>query len=151
MRVQQEIADVFPWPFSARPRAEKLDGIAIRLRPLAIPLERFVKPPPEVFLLLFFRDQAPLEQRCSSRSTLHRLVPAELPLVESEAVNRIDVGSASDLVMAENSGFKENTNGAGCACASFNRVSLEEAMKFGRKRRRHHGMGGWRIDAEGGA
>ena len=142
---------MLPWPLGARPRAEKLNGIAVGLRPLTVSLQSFVKPPPEVFLLLFFRDQAPLERRCSSRSTLHRLVPAELPLVESEAVNRIDVGGASDLVVAENSGFKENKNRAGFARTSFDREPLEDAMKFGRKLRRHHRIGGRRIDAEGGA
>ena len=102
MRAQQEIADVLPWPFGARPRTEKLHGIAVRLRPPAVSLERLVKPPAEILFLLFFRNQPALERCRSGRGALHRFVPAKLPLVESEAVDGINIRGASDLVMAEN-------------------------------------------------
>src|SRR5262245_54459733 len=102
VRTQQKIANVLPRPLGARPRTEKLHGIAVRLRPLAVSLERFVKPPPKVFFLLFFPDQPALERGCRACSALHRFVPAAFPLVESEAVNDIDVRRTADLMMSEN-------------------------------------------------
>ena len=148
MRAQQEIADVLPRPLGARPRTEKLDRIAIRLRPLAVSLERFVKPPAEIFLLLFFRDQPALERRRSARGALHRFVPAELPLVESEAVDGINIRGAPDLVMAENPGLKENPHRLALAGSGLDGKPLEHAMQFGGKLRRDQRVGRRRIDAE---
>ena len=133
MRAQQEIADGLPWPFGARPRTEKLDGIAIRLRPLPVSLEHFVKPPAEIFFLLFFRDQPALERRGSAGGALHRFVPAKLPLVESEAVDRINVRGAADLVMSENPGLEENPHRLALAGSGLDGEPLEHAMQFGGK------------------
>ncbi len=125
-----------PWPFGAGPRTKKLHGIAIRLRPLPVSLERFVKPPAEILLLLLFRDQPALERRGSAGGALHRFVPAKLPLVESEAVDSINVGGAPDLVMAKNPGFEENPHWLALAGSSLDGESLEHAMQFGGKLRR---------------
>ena len=135
VRAQQEIADMLPWPLGARPWAEKLHGIAVRLRPLAVSLERFVKPPAEILLLLFFRDQPALERRCSGRGALHRFVPAKLPLVESEAVDGINIRGAPDLVMAENPRLKENPHRLAFAGSGLDGEPLEHAMQFARKLR----------------
>src|SRR5262245_56725127 len=110
MSVVQEIADVLPRPFFARPRAKELDWVAIWLGPATIPLERFVEPPAEVLFLFRFTDEPRCQRRGGTGCVLHRFIPTALPPIEARAVHGVDVGCAPDLVVPEYSRFEKDQN-----------------------------------------
>src|SRR6266545_4654598 len=146
MRAQQKIADRFPWSFAARPRTEKLDGVAVWLRPAAVSLQHFVKPPAEIFFLFGFGSQPSIERSCGARGPLLCFVPTLFPLVESDTVDRVDVRSASDLVMTEDARFERDGHRAAFAGTGFDGEALQQAMQLLRELGRNKRVGRRRIN-----
>ena len=110
MRIEQEVAYVFPGALASRPRSEQLNWITVRLRPAAAGLQSFVQLPPQISLPLMIQNRAPFICIGDRRTVSPRDVPTPLPLIEPEPTYRINVGSSSHLVMTKNPRLKENAD-----------------------------------------
>ena len=107
VRIEQAIADVFPRPLTASPRAEELDWISIRLCPSPVTLQRLVEPPAQVRPSFPAGDPAAYLRAVGSSGALEGFIPSLLPAVEPNAAYSIDVSCAANLVMADHPGLKE--------------------------------------------
>src|SRR5262249_15968653 len=82
VRAEQPVADVFPRAFGARPRAEELDRVTVRLGPPPVTLQRFVEPPAKVVHRLGLRDDLPHGRINGLRRAPAGVLPAPLPLID---------------------------------------------------------------------
>src|SRR5262245_14585335 len=121
VRAEQSSADVFPRAFGARPGAEELDRVTIRLGPPPVTLQRFVEPPAQVVHRLGLRDDLPRGQVIGFGRAPAGVVPAPLPLIDPDIAHCVNVGGAPELVMPENSGFKKNAHTSSIVEARFDR------------------------------
>src|SRR5262245_38654207 len=113
VRMEQRIADVFPRPFAAGPRAEELDRIAVRLSPAPVELECFVQPPAKIIFSFDIGNLLPLFCIEGPRSIRHCLIPTLFPAVESEPRHRVNICSSAALVVTDHTGLKEDADNVG--------------------------------------
>src|SRR5262245_29125414 len=108
MRAEQSVADESPRAFGARPGAEELDRVTVRLSPSPVTLQRFVEPPSQVVHRLRLRDDPPPGLVIGLSGAHAGLIPSLFPLIDPDSANGVNVGGASQLVMPENAGLEEN-------------------------------------------
>src|SRR5215470_3776928 len=147
MSAEQTVADMFPGAFGARPRAEQLYRITVRLRPSSITLQRFVEPPAKIGHRLGLRYDLALGARRVSRRAPACLIPAPLPLIYPDAAHGVNVGRAPELVMPEYPRPEKNTDRAPLIEARLDCEPLQRATQFIREFTRHHRIRGRRRDA----
>jgi len=123
VRVLQAVADKSPWPFALCPGSEKLDWITVWLRPAAVALKRFVKPPAEIALSFSIFEGSP-------RFTSCRFVPTFFPNVHADSADRVDIGSAADFVMAEDSRAEKKRHRIASAEARVRRKCFQYSAKL---------------------
>src|SRR2546425_889374 len=109
MCIEQEITNVLPWAFASGPRSKELHRISIRLRPAAVDLQSFINPPSQVPAQFLFQYAALLFRVGGKSSAILCLIPTPFPNIDSNAIDGIDISSASNFVMAKDSLPKENS------------------------------------------
>src|SRR5215813_2271670 len=143
---EQSVADLFPGAFGARPRAEQLYRITVRLRPSPVTLQRLVEPPTQVGHRLGLRDDLSRGARRETRRAPVCFIPAPLPLIYPDAAHGVNVGRAPELVMSEYPRPEKNTDRAPLIEARLDCEPLQRATQFIREFMRHHRIRGRRRD-----
>jgi hypothetical protein len=128
MRMEQAITDVRPRPFGPGPRAEELYRVAEWLRPSPIPLQGFVKSPPQVLLSFSARDGPGLLGGGYLSGSLAHLIPPLLPAVEPDPADGIDVGRTPDLMMPHHTGLEEQSDGRSFSESSLQGKALQDCL-----------------------
>src|SRR5262245_18037449 len=105
---EQEIADETPRSLGARPGAEQLNRVAVRLRTAAVTLQRLVQTPAEVFLFAGFAPEPAIERISRAGGAGERLLPAAPPRLDPAIADAVDVGGPTNLVMTKNSGPEQD-------------------------------------------
>ena len=129
VRAQQTIADKSPRSFASRPRSEELDRITVRLRPAAVALERFVKPPPQITLSFSSAGSAAwlLPSPCFA---VHRFIPTLFPNIHADSADGIDIGGAAHFVMSEDARPKKQRHRISSAKPGVHRKPFQDCAKL---------------------
>src|SRR5262249_22740995 len=112
------------------PRSEKLDRVAIGLRPLAITLQCLVEPPSQVVHLFSLNnDAAVLGIACLFRCA----IPPLFPLIQAQTTYCIDVCDSANLIMTKVPESKKFFDRSRFITSRLPREPLQHALQFARQ------------------
>jgi len=148
MRIEQEVADVFPWTLTSGPGPKELDWKTVRLRPTTVVLQGLIELPTKILASFDIQFRVPFIFAGNQETTTQRSVPLSLPILESDPTHRIDVGRSSNLVMTENARLKENTNSSLPTVSRINSKEFQYPFQFGSKLSGDQRIASRRVDAK---
>lgn len=145
MRIEQEVAYVFPGTLASRPGPEELNWKTVGLRPAAARLQRFVEPPSQIISPFVIQDRLPFKCIRTSNALL-RFVPKPFPNIKSYATDSVNVGGTSNFVMTENARLKENADSISASVVRPVPESVQYPFQLRSEFQCHQRVARWRLD-----
>jgi hypothetical protein len=146
MRVEQEVANVFPGTLDSGPWSEQLNWITVGLRPAAARLQRFVEPPSQILPAFVIQHRAPRICINDTSNPIQRMIPTPFPNIEPNATDGIYVGGPPNLVMTEDTGLEENANLPSAPVIHFTPESIKDLFQLASEFLRYQRVTKGRVD-----
>lgn len=146
VRVEQEVADVFPGPLVSCPRSEELNGKTVRLRPASAGLQRFVESPSQISPPFVVQHRASRICIAGTVDPIQRVVPTPFPDIESYAAHSINVGGPPNFVMTKDAGLKENAHPRPAPRVDITSEPIKDLFQLASEFARNQRVAGRRVD-----
>jgi hypothetical protein len=130
VRVEEEVADVFPGTLFSGPGPEELNWKTVGLRPATTVLQSLVEPPSQVISSFVIHDLLSFKCIVRACNLLPHRIPLTFPTIHSDTADGINVDSTSDSVMTEDSRLKENSNSVSAASRYVASEPIEYALQL---------------------